>query len=113
VHNIRLPKQSTVGDVIHELKSKVERSNPKAELRILEVFYHKIYKVGYLLDLLHMDSGIHTSEMTIWKCILWLLFMSISHPGSPCFLISRHAFSAWMVVVWSQCHQWHMIIVAC
>ncbi|CAM6018715.1 unnamed protein product [Sphagnum balticum] len=45
VHNIRLPKQSTVGDVIHELKSKVERSNPKAELRILEVFYHKIYKI--------------------------------------------------------------------
>ncbi len=23
MHNIRLPKQSTVGDVIHELKSKV------------------------------------------------------------------------------------------
>ncbi|CAM6108023.1 unnamed protein product [Calypogeia fissa] len=43
-HNIRLPKQSTVGDVINELKGKVELSSPKAELRILEVFYHKIYK---------------------------------------------------------------------
>ncbi|CAM6033345.1 unnamed protein product [Sphagnum compactum] len=45
VHNIRLPKQSTVGDVIVELKDKVELSSPKAELRILEVFYHKIYKI--------------------------------------------------------------------
>ncbi|KAH8955666.1 hypothetical protein BDL97_08G152600 [Sphagnum fallax] len=45
VHNIRLPKQSTVGDVIVELKDKVEISSPKAELRILEVFYHKIYKI--------------------------------------------------------------------
>ncbi|MCO5571925.1 hypothetical protein L7F22_025676 [Adiantum nelumboides] len=45
VHNIRLPKQSTVGDVISELKKKVELSDSKAELRILEVFYHKIYKI--------------------------------------------------------------------
>ncbi|XP_024389478.1 ubiquitin C-terminal hydrolase 12 isoform X2 [Physcomitrium patens] len=45
VHNIRLPKQSTVGDVVNELKGKVELSSPKAELRILEVFYHKIYKI--------------------------------------------------------------------
>ncbi|CAN0879148.1 Ubiquitin C-terminal hydrolase 12 [Linum grandiflorum] len=44
VHNIRLPKQSTVGDVINELKTKVELSNPNAELRLIEVFYHKIYK---------------------------------------------------------------------
>jgi ubiquitin carboxyl-terminal hydrolase 7 len=44
-HNIRLPKQSTVGDVINELKTKVELSSPNAELRILEVFYHKIYKI--------------------------------------------------------------------
>lgn len=45
VHNIRLPKQSTVGDVVNELKGKVELSSPRAELRILEVFYHKIYKI--------------------------------------------------------------------
>lgn len=45
IHNIRLPKQSTVGDVIDELKSKVELSHPDAELRLLEVFYHKIYKI--------------------------------------------------------------------
>ncbi|KAB5552894.1 hypothetical protein DKX38_010205 [Salix brachista] len=45
IHNIRLPKQSTVGDVINELKTKVELSHPNAELRLLEVFYHKIYKI--------------------------------------------------------------------
>ncbi|KAL8140936.1 hypothetical protein V2J09_006957 [Rumex salicifolius] len=45
IHTIRLPKQSTVGDVLGDLKSKVELSNPDAELRLLEVFYHKIYKI--------------------------------------------------------------------
>ncbi|XP_057980720.1 ubiquitin C-terminal hydrolase 12-like isoform X3 [Malania oleifera] len=45
IHTIRLAKQSTVGDVINDLKTKVELSNPNAELRLLEVFYHKIYKI--------------------------------------------------------------------
>ncbi|XP_071734690.1 ubiquitin C-terminal hydrolase 12-like isoform X2 [Rutidosis leptorrhynchoides] len=45
IHTIRLPKQSTVGDVINDLKTKVELSNKDAELRLLEVFYHKIYKI--------------------------------------------------------------------
>ncbi|KAH0777991.1 hypothetical protein KY290_009402 [Solanum tuberosum] len=44
-YTIRLPKQSTVGDVINDLKTKVEFSKPDAELRLLEVFYHKIYKI--------------------------------------------------------------------
>ncbi|KAK1389757.1 ubiquitin carboxyl-terminal hydrolase 12 [Heracleum sosnowskyi] len=45
IHNIRLPKQSTVEDVLNEIKTKVELSHPSAELRLLEVFYHKIYKI--------------------------------------------------------------------
>ncbi|XP_071706732.1 ubiquitin C-terminal hydrolase 12-like [Rutidosis leptorrhynchoides] len=45
IHTIRLPNQSTVGDVINDLKTKVELSNKNAELRLLEVFYHKIYKI--------------------------------------------------------------------
>ncbi|XP_043711915.1 ubiquitin C-terminal hydrolase 12 isoform X4 [Telopea speciosissima] len=45
IHSIRLPKQSTVADVINDLKTKVELSHPNAELRLLEVFYHKIYKI--------------------------------------------------------------------
>ncbi|KAK8641315.1 hypothetical protein V6N13_010728 [Hibiscus sabdariffa] len=44
-HTIRLPKQSTVGDVINDLKTKVELSHPDAELRLLQIFHHKIYKV--------------------------------------------------------------------
>ncbi|KAK4358507.1 hypothetical protein RND71_020736 [Anisodus tanguticus] len=44
-YTIRLPKQSTVGDVINDLKTKVELSSSDAELRLLEVFYHKIYKI--------------------------------------------------------------------
>ncbi|KAI3938560.1 hypothetical protein MKW98_016065 [Papaver atlanticum] len=43
--SIRLPKQSTVGDVINELKTKVELSHPNAELRFLEVFSQKISKI--------------------------------------------------------------------
>jgi ubiquitin carboxyl-terminal hydrolase 7 len=50
IHNIRLPKQSTVGDVLNEIKTKVELSHPDAELRLLEVFYHKIYKIFPLTE---------------------------------------------------------------
>ncbi|XP_020222198.1 ubiquitin carboxyl-terminal hydrolase 12 isoform X2 [Cajanus cajan] len=42
---IRLPKQSTVEDVLNDIKSKVNLSHPDAQLRLLEVFYHKIYKI--------------------------------------------------------------------
>lgn len=45
IHSIRLPKNSIVADVINDLKAKVELSHPNAELRLLEVFYHKIYKI--------------------------------------------------------------------
>nr|CAD1819665.1 unnamed protein product [Ananas comosus var. bracteatus] len=45
IHSMRLPKNSTVGDVLNDLKTKVELSHPTAELRLLEVFNHKIYKV--------------------------------------------------------------------
>ncbi|KAF3669131.1 putative protein EIN4-like, partial [Capsicum annuum] len=45
IHTIRLPKQSTIGDVLNDLKTKVELSRPDAELRLVEVFYHKIYKI--------------------------------------------------------------------
>ncbi|KAK6942493.1 MATH/TRAF domain [Dillenia turbinata] len=55
VHNIRLPKQSTVEDVLNELKTKVELSHPNAKLRLLEVFYHKIYKG--LMELICQESS--------------------------------------------------------
>jgi ubiquitin carboxyl-terminal hydrolase 7 len=45
IHSIRLPKNSIIADVIRDLKTKVELSSPIADLRLLEVFYHKIYKI--------------------------------------------------------------------
>ncbi|KAI3856937.1 hypothetical protein MKX03_012345, partial [Papaver bracteatum] len=45
VYSIRLPKQSTVADVINDLKTKVELSHPNVELRLLEVTFHKIRKI--------------------------------------------------------------------
>ncbi|CAL5343067.1 unnamed protein product [Camellia sinensis] len=57
IHTIRLPKQSTVGDVINDLKGKVELSHPNVELRLLEVFYHKIYKIMLKLLLLLLKQS--------------------------------------------------------
>ncbi|CAN1174441.1 Ubiquitin C-terminal hydrolase 12 [Linum perenne] len=48
IQTIRLPKQSTVSNVLNDIKTKVELSHPSAELRLLEVFYNKIYKVDEL-----------------------------------------------------------------
>ncbi|XP_057990811.1 ubiquitin C-terminal hydrolase 12-like isoform X3 [Hevea brasiliensis] len=56
IHTIRLPKQSTVGDVINDLKAKVELSHPSAELRLLEVFYHKIYKLLFIFRFFHNEK---------------------------------------------------------
>ncbi|PWA13596.1 TRAF-like protein [Artemisia annua] len=47
-HTISLPKQSTVADMINDLKTKVELSHKDAELRLVEVFYNKIYKIFQL-----------------------------------------------------------------
>ncbi|XP_047177146.1 ubiquitin C-terminal hydrolase 13-like isoform X2 [Vigna umbellata] len=48
IHTIRLQKHCIVSDVINDLKSKVDLSHPDAELRLLEVFYHKIYKIFHV-----------------------------------------------------------------
>ncbi|KAI3966512.1 hypothetical protein MKW92_038739 [Papaver armeniacum] len=50
VYNIRLPKQSTVADVINDLKTKVELSHPGAELRLLDIFMHRIREVFQLSE---------------------------------------------------------------
>ncbi|PIN20931.1 Ubiquitin carboxyl-terminal hydrolase [Handroanthus impetiginosus] len=44
-HSIRLPKEATVGDVLDDLRKKVELCRPNAELRLLEVSTHRISKV--------------------------------------------------------------------
>ncbi|KAK9289736.1 hypothetical protein L1049_007895 [Liquidambar formosana] len=75
IHNIRLPKQSTVGDLISELKTKVELSHSNAQLRLLEVFYHKIYKIpeeeknlgphDRLIHVYHFTKEIAQNQMNI------------------------------------------------
>ncbi|XP_057498145.1 ubiquitin C-terminal hydrolase 13-like isoform X2 [Actinidia eriantha] len=50
LHTLRLPRHSTVGDVLNELRTKAELSHPDAELRLLEIFYHKVYKIFLLSD---------------------------------------------------------------
>ncbi|XP_075520070.1 ubiquitin C-terminal hydrolase 12-like isoform X1 [Primulina tabacum] len=45
INSLRLPKESTVGDILHCLRMTVELSHPNAELRLIEVFMHKIYKI--------------------------------------------------------------------
>ncbi|KAI3899366.1 hypothetical protein MKW92_027392 [Papaver armeniacum] len=52
VHNVWLPEQITVADVINYPKTKVELSHPEVELRLLEIFYHKIYKVFPLSEMI-------------------------------------------------------------
>mmetsp|Transcript_58544 Transcript_58544/g.186598 ORF Transcript_58544/g.186598 Transcript_58544/m.186598 type:complete len:209 (-) Transcript_58544:292-918(-) len=45
-HNIRLPKESNVGDVLDDLAGKLKEAGTelRGPLRLLEVFYSKIYK---------------------------------------------------------------------
>ncbi|CAH1422691.1 unnamed protein product [Lactuca virosa] len=66
IHTIRLPKQSAVGDLINYLKTKVGFYHKYAELRLLEVFYHKIYKVVNTDGVSRMD--INNNEMGKNKC---------------------------------------------
>ncbi|KAL3620230.1 ubiquitin carboxyl-terminal hydrolase 13 [Castilleja foliolosa] len=45
IHNIRVPREGNVSDVLDDLRLKAELSHPEAELRLLEVFSHRIYKI--------------------------------------------------------------------
>ncbi|KAK9163812.1 hypothetical protein Syun_004714 [Stephania yunnanensis] len=67
IHRIRLPKQSTVGDLLNDLKQKVELSHPNVELRLMEIFYHKIYKIysprKNLEKITHQYWTLHAEEI--------------------------------------------------
>lgn len=53
---------------------KVELSNPQAELRILEVFYHKIYKVSS-----SMKSSSSTILLSQESCVVTVLSRINAH----------------------------------
>nr|GEU65222.1 ubiquitin carboxyl-terminal hydrolase 12-like isoform X1 [Tanacetum cinerariifolium] len=67
IHTIRLPKQSTVADMINDLRTKVELSHKDAELRLVEIFYHKIYKIFPLSEKIEnindIYSALHAEEI--------------------------------------------------
>ncbi|XP_026420599.1 ubiquitin carboxyl-terminal hydrolase 12-like [Papaver somniferum] len=65
VHSIRLPKQSTVVDVINDLKTKVELSHPDAELRLLEVVHHRILKIFPLSEKIGNINDIYFRNLTL------------------------------------------------
>ncbi|KAK1419677.1 hypothetical protein QVD17_28933 [Tagetes erecta] len=52
IYTIILPKKSTVGDVIDYLKTEVELSHKDAELRLVEVYCHKIYMISPLYKII-------------------------------------------------------------
>ncbi|KAK6126581.1 hypothetical protein DH2020_039692 [Rehmannia glutinosa] len=82
VFNIRLPKPSTVGDVLNEIKAKVELSHPSAELRLLEVFYHKIYKIFPLHEKIENINDqywtLRAEEVSMYKLLFPALKLAIS-----------------------------------
>ncbi|KAK6152227.1 hypothetical protein DH2020_014862 [Rehmannia glutinosa] len=82
VLNIRLPKPSTVGDVLNEIKAKVELSHPSAELRLLEVFYHKIYKIFPLHEKIENINDqywtLRAEEVSMYKLLFPALKLAIS-----------------------------------
>ncbi|PWA92560.1 ubiquitin-specific protease 13 [Artemisia annua] len=60
IHTIRVPKQSIVAYMIIYLKTKVELSHKDAELRLVEILHHKIYKI------FHPTENIENVNDFIW-----------------------------------------------
>jgi len=44
-HQVRLPKESTVGEVLESIAKESRAACTAADLRLVEVFYHKIFKI--------------------------------------------------------------------
>ncbi|KAM0908720.1 hypothetical protein ACQ4PT_015296 [Festuca glaucescens] len=85
LHSIRLPGSSTVGDVLSDIKSKVELSHPNAEIRLLEVFYHKIYKIFTPDDKIENISyqywTLRAEEREQYKA--WEQYLGLEHQEMP------------------------------
>ena len=57
-HDVRLPKDSSVGDVLEALRMQLPEDKRPAALRLLEVFYSKIYKVAPAATWPHMHTAL-------------------------------------------------------
>ena len=78
-HDVRLPKDSSVADVLEALRMQLPKDKRPAALRLLEVFYSKIYKVPSLLHSLpgtleHTNCRHHARHcLCIYPWIYWKL----------------------------------------
>ncbi len=62
-HDVRLPKDSGVADVLEALRMQLPEDKRPAALRLLEVFYSKIYKVRPLLHAhMRMERPLGTNQ---------------------------------------------------
>ncbi|KAL0433505.1 UNVERIFIED_CONTAM: Ubiquitin carboxyl-terminal hydrolase 12 [Sesamum latifolium] len=84
-YSIRLPKESTVGDVLEHLKEKVKLYHPSAELRLLEVFSHKIYKWRFAF-VSHSQAKYLEDSDTLFDyfqgsgiCVSWERYLGLEH----------------------------------
>ena len=65
-HDVRLPKESTVGDLLDALMQQLPADKRPKELRLLEIFNGKIYQASALFNLedpsyreqLHPEQGV-------------------------------------------------------
>ncbi|KAI3893574.1 hypothetical protein MKW92_052244, partial [Papaver armeniacum] len=91
VYSISLPKQSTVGDLINKLKTMVELPHPEMELRLLEVFYHKIYKIFSPEEIPEEEKNLGPQERLIhvyhYTIDASQSQMQVKNFGEPFFLI--------------------------
>lgn len=56
VHTVRLPKESTAADVCETLRRQLPEDGRPARLRLLEVFYSKIYKARASAPMLRLRA---------------------------------------------------------
>ncbi|PHT65945.1 hypothetical protein T459_30370 [Capsicum annuum] len=74
--------QSTIRDVLNDLKTKVELSQPDVELRLLEVFYRKIYETiedNPEIVRLTKKSIMHVSQYCISLDTHYMIALTYSH----------------------------------
>ncbi len=74
-HEVRLPKDSCVTDVLDALSQQLPEDKRPAALRLLEVFYSKIYKVPFRYHALgRSQTSVHPAS----ACTRLLIHSTVS-----------------------------------
>ena len=77
VHTVRLPKESTAADVCETLRRQLPEDGRPARLRLLEVFYSKIYKARAPAPMLLLHLGL--AQMLCQRACNWQPRWRIHH----------------------------------